>query len=76
VAVIRLVEYSNRETMAILRELADMASEDAMSLALCFRACGVERVVVTGAYKSSPALGVNAAERMKLRLTQMQQELG
>jgi hypothetical protein len=74
-AILRLVQFSNRETRAILRELAALADEADMSLALCFRSRGVERLVVTGAYKASPALGVNAAVRMKLRMTQMQSEL-
>jgi hypothetical protein len=66
-------EESTRETRAILLELYQMACAGGIDLALVFKeASGRERMVLTGAYKASPELGVNAAALMTKRCLAMQ----
>jgi hypothetical protein len=75
-AVIELVKYVNRETIAVLQALADMARRgEVTAVAVCYRTKGGEEAAFTGAYRAQPALGVNAANRLSWKLTQMQDEL-
>lgn len=75
-AVVRLVERRNAETVAMLQELLRMSLAEDLSLALSFRSGrGIERCVITGAYKANPALAVNAAFRLGLLCTELQPEL-
>lgn len=72
--VLRLVEFSNRETIRILRALLARAVKgDVIGVAVCFKSRpGVEHCVFTGPYKANPAEAVNAAARMSLEMTQLQ----
>ena len=72
--VLRLAEYSNRETLTILRALTARALRgEVIGVALCFRSRpGVEHCVFTGPYKAHPSQAVNAAARMSLEMTQLQ----
>jgi hypothetical protein len=56
VNVVRLLEYTCRETVAILRVLLAMALGGKLrGTIICYRAdTGEERVVFTGAYKAHP----------------------
>jgi len=76
-AVLRLVEFSNRETQAVLSALhARSVRGEVIGIALCFRAPdGAEQCVYTGAYKADPAQALNASMRMSVQLTQMQDDL-
>lgn len=71
-AVLRLIEYQCRETLAILRVLLDMAAKGKLrGLVVCYRTEeGHERTVYTGLYKAKPsaALGVS----LKASIEQMQ----
>ncbi len=74
--VVQLVEYSNRDTVAMLRALEARAVRgEVIGLALCFRALGgAEQCVFTGPYRH-PAEAVNAAVRMKLGLAGIQRDV-
>jgi hypothetical protein len=66
-----------KETLAVLRALLARAERgDLIGIACCFREPGgSDRCVSTGPYKANPALGVNAAFRMGLLFTQLQDEM-
>jgi hypothetical protein len=74
--VLHLVEFSNRETLALLRALTARATRgEVVGLALCFQSrAGAEHFVFSGPY-NRPANAVNAAVRMKLRLARKQDDL-
>jgi hypothetical protein len=71
--VIRMVEYSNRETLAILSALTARAMRgEVIGLALCFRSkLGIDQCVFTGPY-NNPATAVNAAARMSWEMVRQQ----
>lgn len=73
-AVIELVKYTCRDTLAVLKVLLSMAVKGELrGLALCYRTeDGEEETVFTGIYKAHPANAVNAAMRLSWGLTQMQ----
>ena len=73
-AVLRLAEFSNQETIRILRALLTKALRgEVIGVAVCFKARpGVEHCVYSGPYKANPAEAVNAAARMSLEMTQLQ----
>lgn len=74
--VLRLVEVTNRDTVAILRVLLDRAIKgEVVAVAICYRTGDrVNRTVFSGIYKARPGAGVNAAMLMKDKLLRAQYE--
>jgi len=74
-AVLSLVEFSNRETVAVMSAMhARSARGEVSGVAMFFRASdGSEHLVLTGRYKANHAEAVNAAARMMWRLSEKQE---
>jgi hypothetical protein len=74
--VVPIREWRCTETIAVLEQLLRLAQDGQIKgLAVCAKHHNErERIAFTGDYRSTPALGVNAANRMSLRLTQLQDE--
>jgi hypothetical protein len=72
--VVKIQEYLCRDTVAALEHMLACARRgEIKGLALCAKdARGREHIAFIGDYLDNPALGVNAANRMSWRLTQMQ----
>ncbi len=75
--VTAIQEYRCRDIVAALEHtLAAAKKGQITALALCAKDMkGKEHIAFVGAYLDNPALGVNAANRMSWRLTQMQDEM-
>lgn len=73
-AVIELVKYSNRETIAALRVLLSKAQAGELrGVAVCFRTLdGEEDTLFTGAYKAHPGDAAHTAMRLSLTLAHAQ----
>lgn len=69
-------EEQQRDTIAVLRVLLDMANRgEVTSLLVSYRdGEGRDRCVSSGDYRSDPAVAVNAAMRIAMRMTQAQDE--
>lgn len=69
-AVLKLVQYTCRDTLSILRVLMSMAVRGELrGLVVCYKTAeGVERAVLTGAYKASPSKAAGAAMRMSMQV--------
>lgn len=70
-AVIKLVEYACRDTIAVLKVLLSMAIKGRLrGLVVCYRTeNGEEDTVFTGIYKAHPERAVNAS--LKISVAQM-----
>ncbi len=75
--VVQLQEYRCRDIVQALEyTLAEAKKGHITALAMCAKdVTGKEHIAFVGAYLDNPALGVNAANRMSWRLTQMQDEM-
>jgi hypothetical protein len=75
--VVKMQEYRCRDIVAALEyTLAAAKRGDIRALAMCAKdSRGKEHIAFVGEYLDNPALGVNAANRMSWRLTQMQDEM-
>lgn len=71
-AVLELVKYTNRDTIAVLKSLLVKAiAGDVRGLAMCYRMKdGEEESSFTGAYKHHPEDGLAATMALSWRLTQ------
>lgn len=71
--VVRLAQYSNRETVEILQALTARALKgEVVGVAACFKSSGGgEQCVFTGAY-NKPSAAVNAAARMNWEMVRRQ----
>lgn len=76
VCVVQLAAYRNREVVKVLRHfLARAERGEVKGLAVCIRSyANREEISVAGDYRIDPAHAVNAAHRMSLRLTRLQDE--
>jgi hypothetical protein len=73
VVVVNLAEFRNRDTLAVLRALIERAIRgELFGLAVCALRPGHEDIYFTGMYLADPAKAVNAAARIKTRLTLQQ----
>lgn len=74
--VIRLVEYRDRRTRNVLKELASRAeSGHVRGVLVCYvSADGVERFASTGKYRASRAEAIRAAARLNFRLLRLDEE--
>lgn len=70
-AVLELVKYTCRDTLAVLKVLTKMAiNGELRGLALCYRTQdGEESTIFTGLYKAQPANAVSAAMRLSWPMT-------
>lgn len=77
VNVIKLAQYTARDTIDLLRTLLAMAIRGELrGVALCYRrADGTEDSVFTGLYKSNPASAMNASMKMSIAMMQANGEL-
>lgn len=75
--IIRMKEYRCRDIVAALECMLEAARRgEIKALAVCAKDLqGKEHAAFLGEYRSNPALGVNAANRMSMRLTMLQDEL-
>lgn len=73
---LRLIEKTNRDTVAILQCLLDRATQgEVIAVAVCFRTGDrVDRTAFSGIYKARPGAGVNAAALMQEKLLRLQGE--
>jgi hypothetical protein len=71
--VVHIVEYSNRDTVSLLKCLLDDALRGEIAgLALCFKdRDGQERAAFSGTYRGRPSEAASAAMRLSWRLTQL-----
>lgn len=76
-AVLKIVEYLSKDTIATLRVLLSMALKGELrGLAICYRTDkGVEETVFTGIYKAHPADAATAGMRLSMSLMQVNGEL-
>jgi hypothetical protein len=72
--VLRLVQSSNKDTVAVLKGLlAEAMDGDIRGLAVYYQTTqGVEEAAFTGLYGTRPAEAANAAMRLCWKLTQAQ----
>jgi hypothetical protein len=75
--VLKLIETTNKDTVAVLRCLLDKAIKgEVTAVALCYRTADLkEHAAFSGIYKVRPGAGVNAAMRISWALTQAQESL-
>jgi hypothetical protein len=75
--VVPIREYRCRDIVAALEfTLAAAKRGEITALAVCAKDVkGKEHIAFVGEYLTNPALGVNAANRMSWRLTQMQDDM-
>jgi hypothetical protein len=75
-AVVRISAARDAQIIRVLRHYLALAEQgDLRGIAVCAQGTTVtEDISVAGVYLSSPALGVNVAMRMVVKLTQMQDE--
>lgn len=76
-AVLKLVEYSCRDTISILKVLLSLALKGGLrGLVVCYRTeDGREDTVCTGIYKAHPERAVSASLRMSVAQMQASGEL-
>lgn len=74
--VVGIQEYRCRDIVSALEHMLSCARRgEIKGLALCAKDIkGKEHLAFVGEYMTNPALGVNAANRMSWRLTQLQDE--
>jgi hypothetical protein len=73
-AVLKLVDTTNKDTIAVLRCLLDQAIKgEVIGVALCYRTADRnEHAAFSGIYKARPGAAVNAAMRLSWALTKLQ----
>jgi hypothetical protein len=76
VAVLELVKYTNKDTVAVLRVLLSKAVKgEIRGVAICYRDSeGLEEALFTGAFKQ-PGAAAGASLRMSMALMQANGEL-
>jgi hypothetical protein len=74
-AVVQLVKFTNKDTVAVLRYLLDQALRgEVVGIAVCYRMRdGEEDSLFSGLYKARPNEGAGAAMRLSLELAQVKE---
>jgi hypothetical protein len=77
VAVLKLVEYSCRDTISILKVLLSMALKGKLrGIVVCYRTDdGQEDTIFTGIYKAHPSVAVGTSLRMSVAQLQANGEI-